>query len=290
MLLVLAAAVFFLCRPPALLVSDAGFDFIYGFRRTLAGQIGLSLRLFRRVERVVIAENVDPGAVAFAIEEKAKHPWAVLGHSRYAWGLGQYAQRREDVRVIIAGETPESLGQQGLSGEGELVFPDVRLNSWRLGRCAALLAGETGGIALVFQDQPDFPVQREAFLAGLREENENIIPHYLNSFSDYSSWDQVRCVVLAGPSEFSFAEEREIPFLLYSWMDPAFSPSSVKVIGDDSLWALAFQAFHGSSGGDLPYRAIPAVFSVPWGRVGDAGLREKLKRAFSSQIPQGLFR
>ncbi|MDR2177854.1 MAG: hypothetical protein LBP20_07445 [Treponema sp.] len=286
-LAVLLAAAYFFSRPPALVVSDAGFDFVYGFRRTLAGQIGLSLRLFRRVERVLIAENADPDALAFAIEEKEQRPWAVLGHSRYAWGLGQYARQREDVRVVVIGEDSESSEPRpgpAAQGEAEFVFPDAGLNSWRLGRCAALLAGETAGIALVFQEQPNFPVRRDAFLAGLQEENENIVPYYLDSSSDYPSWDAVRCVVLAGPSESSFGGGREIPFLLYSWMDPALSPSSVKVVADDSPWALASGAFLAPPGGG--YRVFPAAFSIPWGRVGDSGLRKKLKKAISSQISQ----
>jgi hypothetical protein len=286
---VLAAAVFF-CRSPALLISDTGFDFIYGPGRTLAGQIGLSLRLFRRVERVVITENANPEAMVFAIEEKDKRPWAVLGHSRYSWGLEQYARQRQDVRVVVIGEDPEASGQpvrSGVPGEVELVYTDARLNSWRLGRCAALLAGETDGIVLVFQDGQNFPVQREAFLAGIREENENLSPLYLSPPSDYSSWEKVRCVVLGGRAGTYFDQDREIPSLLYSWMDPALSPFSVKMIGDDSIWALAFQALRAPSGGDgSAQRTIPAAFKIPWGRVGDSNLRKKLKKAFASQISQ----
>ncbi|MDR2375146.1 MAG: hypothetical protein LBD96_01770 [Treponema sp.] len=290
--LILAAGVF-LCRSPVLFVSDAGFDAIYGFRRTLTGQIGLSLRLFRRVKRLVIAENANPEAMVFAIEEKEKRPWAVLGHSRYSWGLSQYARQRADVRVIIIGEDSALLEQPVRSdpspggGDVELVFSDLRLNSWRLGRCAALLAGETDGTVLVFQDRQNFPVEQEAFLAGLREERENLVPLYLDPSVDYSSWEQVRCVVLAGPSESYLRREQEIPCLLYSWMDPALSPSSVRIVADDSPWALAFQALRVPSGGDAAlYRTVPAAFSIPWGRVGNSGLRGRLKKALVSQIPQ----
>jgi hypothetical protein len=291
LLLVLAASAVFFCRAPALLISDGSFDFIYGAGRTLAGQIGLSLRLFRRVKRVGIAENADPEAMVFAIEEKEKRPWAVLGHSRYSRGLGQYARQRTDVRVIVAGEDPGPAGRADRSGaapgEGgpELVFPDVRLNSWRLGRCAALLAGETEGMVLVFQNGQNFPVQQEAFLAGLREENANLLPLYLSPSSDYSSWEQVRCVVLGGGAEAYFSRVRDIPALLYSWMDPALSPSSVKLICDDSLWALACQALRVPAG-DSPYRTVPAAFTVLRGRVGDSALRAKLKKALRAQIPQ----
>jgi hypothetical protein len=292
--LILAAAGFFFLRPPALLVGDAGFDLIYGPMRTLGGRVGLSLRLFRRVERVLIAENADPEAMVFAIDEQVKRPWAVLGPSRYERGLSHYARQREDVRVIIVGEDPGQAGDLNRSGAGssnaagepERVFTDVRLNSWRLGRCAALLAGDTGEIVLVFQDRSNFPVHQEAFLAGLRAEHENLSPLYLNPSTDYNSWEQVGCVVLAGPSSY-LNQAAGIPVLLYSWLDPALSPSTVKVIGDDSPWTLAYRALSLPPGVDPEsYRTLPAAFRIPWGRVGDRRLREKLKRALSSQIPQ----
>jgi hypothetical protein len=265
---------------------------MYGLGRTLGAQAGLSLRLFRRVKRVIIAENANPEAMVFAIDEKERRPWAVLGHSRYSQGLDRYARQRADVRVIIIGEESGLSGQLNRpapapgEGEAELVFPDAALNSWRLGRCAALLAGETDGTVLVFQDRENFPVEQEAFLAGLREEGENLVLLRLNPSVEYSSWEQVRCVVLAGPSESYLRREQEIPALLYSWLDPALSPSSVRIVADDSPWALASGALRAPSGaGASPYRTVPAAFSIPWGRVGNSALRERLKKALSSQIP-----
>jgi hypothetical protein len=292
LLLVLVMAGIFFCRSPVLFVSDAGFDVLYGFGRGLLEQAGLSLRLFRRVERVTLMENADPEALVFTIEEKETHPWAVLGHFRYFQGLEQYARQRPDVRVTLIGEDPGSSGVQNLwnlppgGGGLDLVFPDAPLNSWRAGRCAALLAGETDGIVLIFQESRNFPVHREAFLAGLRVENENLVPVYLAPSSDYTSWEQVRCVVLGGPGEGYLGQDTGIPSLLYSWMDSAFSPSRVKVIGDDSPWALAYQALRTPPGEeDLPYRSIPARFRIPWGRIEDRELRGRLKRIFDSPIP-----
>ncbi|MDR1444773.1 MAG: hypothetical protein LBI94_07835 [Treponema sp.] len=289
-LLVLAAAGVFFYRPPVLFVSDTGFDALYGFRRGLTEQIYLSLRLFRRVERVTIAENANPEALVFAIEEKETRPGAVLGPVRYSRGLERYARQRPDVRVTVIGQGPGS--SDGLNrlppGEGgpDFVFPDAPLNSWRAGRCAALLAGDAGGIVLVFQENRDFPVHREAFLAGLQEENKNLVPVYLELSSSYSSWGQVRCVVLGGAAEAYLNRDNEVPSLLYSWMDSALTPSKVKVIGDDSPWALAYRALRTFPAGET---SVPARFRIPPGRVGDSGLREKLKKAFNSPAPPGFF-
>jgi hypothetical protein len=65
-------------------------------------------------------------------------------------------------------------------------------------------------------------------------------------------------------------------------MDPALSSSTVKVVVDDSVWALALQCFRPDAG--TP-RVVQAEFTIPQGRVGDSELREKLKKALLEQIP-----
>jgi hypothetical protein len=285
----LGAAVFF-SRPPALILSDAGFDVLYGAGRTLARQAGLSARLFRQVKRVTIAENANPEAVAFAVEEKAKRPWAVFGHARYSQGLEQYARQHPEVRVAIAREEPPPpagtvLGEPSGGGplpegpQADIVYHDVPLNSRRAGRYAALLAGEDPGVVLVFQDSRNFPVDREAFLAGLREERENLNPVYLDAAGDYPAWDLVRCVVLGGPAKAYLERKDAIPALFFSWMDPALSSSNVKIVGDDSLWALARGVFAPSGGEDGGPETVPADFIVLENRIRDPGLRRELKKA-----------
>jgi hypothetical protein len=281
--LILTALGVFLSRPPALILSDAGFDALYGPGRALFRQAGLSLRLFRRVKRVPVAENANPEATVFAIEEAAAKPWAVLGHSRYRRGLDRYARQRPDVRTALIRE--DSTPAPAAPGP-ESVFTDTRLNSWRAGRCAAILAGGGEGRVLVFQDGRDFPVNQDAFLAGLREENGALVPLYLNSSAEFSSWDEVRCVVLGGPGDPYFNLNGEIPALLFTWMDPALSPRSVKIIIDDSPWALAPPALR-SPGGE-GRRSVPAEFTVLRGRLGDGGLRKRLKKAARLQIPASL--
>jgi hypothetical protein len=282
--IIIPGLAFFMLRPPALILSDAGSDALYGPRRVLIRQAGLSLRFFRRVKRILIAENASPEAVVFAIEEGGR-PWAVLGHSRYLWGLDQYARQHPDLRVAVIREGPAP--EPALSGGGpESVFADTRLNSWRAGRCAAILAGEGGGQILVFQDQENFPVNRDAFLAGLQEENGSLNPVYLNGAAGYSPWDQVRCVVLGGPADSYFNQNSQVPALLFTWMDPALSPFTVKIIGDDSPWAMAPEIFR--SPGDGGRRIVPVEFSIPWGRVADRELRKRLKEAARRQIPETL--
>jgi hypothetical protein len=282
---------FFAGRSPALVLDDAGFDTLYGERRIFLRQAVLSLRLFRRVKRIPMAENANPEAVVFAIEEGAANPWAVLGHSRYRLGLEQYAQRRPEVRTFLILEdpppNPPTLSDPAAPGLVS-VFIDTRLSSWRAGRCAALLAGEGSGRIIVFQERQDFPVNQEAFLAGLKEENGTLIPLFLNGSAAYSSWEDVRCVVLGGPADSYFNLNSGIPALLFTWMDPALSPHTVKITGDDSPWALALRLFRFPEGDSGSFRSVPVEFTVLSGRIGEGELRERLKKALHLQISSSL--
>ncbi|MDR0400899.1 MAG: hypothetical protein LBH51_08150 [Treponema sp.] len=287
--ILMLALAFFLGRPPVLILGDAGFDAFYGRRRIFLRQAGLSLRFFRQVKRVSIAENANPEAAVFAIEEKSALPWAVLGHSRYLRGLEQYARQHPEITVAVIQEGPAPRAGTFDAEEGpEAVFTDIHLNSWRAGRCAALLAGEEGEI-LVFQDERNYPVNRESFLAGLREENEALIPVYVDSSVDYPSWDRVRCVVLGAAADSYFDRNSAIPALLFTWMDPALCPSVVKISVDDSPWALAPEILGLPGGEDSGgYRIVPAKFTLLGGRVGEGELKKGLKKTLDLQISASL--
>jgi hypothetical protein len=131
----------------------------------------------------------------------------------------------------------------------------------------------------VFQDGLNFPVDRTAFREGLREGAPGLNPVYLSCSDDYDSWDQVLCVVLGGPAAAYLERKDSIPAILYSWMDPALSSSNIKILGDDSPWALAFTALSAPAGEDGGHRAVPADFFVLGNRIGDPELRKRLKKA-----------
>jgi hypothetical protein len=285
-LVLLLALAFFMGRSPALILNDAGFEALYGQRRVLFRQALLSLRLFRRVKRVPMAENAGPEALVFAIEEEAAKPWAVLGHARYRQGLERYAQQHPEVRALLIREDPPPASPPDPADSSlESIFIDTRLSSWRAGRCAALLAGEGPGRVLVIQERQDFPVNQEAFLAGLGEENGALIPLFLDG-SAVPSWEEVRCVVLGGPADPYFSQNTGIPALLFTWLDPALSPHTVKLIADDSPWALAPESFRPPGQGE--FRGVSPEFTLLSDRVEGEELRNRLKKAAHFQIPASL--
>jgi hypothetical protein len=71
------------------------------------------------------------------------------------------------------------------------------------------------------------------------------------------------------------------PVILFSWIDPALTSRAVKVIFDDSPWALAVQAVQAMSGeGALSGEGepLPALVSVLSRRIPDRLLEEELKK------------
>ncbi|GHV87532.1 hypothetical protein AGMMS50255_8280 [Spirochaetia bacterium] len=280
--LVLIAAIpagIFFARSPALILSDASFDALYGARRASIARVQLSLRLFRPVKKVLIAESAGPEAAAFALEEASERPWGAILPVRYARGGQRYAEDHGGTPVAIT-EGRESRRDGNLS----YIAADTRLDAYRAGRCAAILAqaGDGAGNILFFQAERNFPFDRESFLAGLREEGFMEDPVFLSPDSNYSSYENVSCVVLTGQARNFFDRNVKVPVILFSWLDPALTPANVKVIFDDSPWVLAFAAFRDKG----EAKSLPANIIIPKERITNPAVLRKMKSAIREEIPQ----
>jgi hypothetical protein len=248
-----------------LIITDGSFNSLYGSARTRFSIFGNSAALRRRVITAPVSEGAAPGVVVLAAEAASPSPHAVLCPYRYYEAGRQYKEKFPGVPVLILG-----------AGEGELpagtglipVYADRKIDLYRAGLCAAFLAreGENGDV-LVFSG-PAMPAgEKEAFLEGLRAGGFTKNPVYAGLNVDYQNYRGVSCAVLTGPAERFLAENRGIPVLLFSWLDPALTPAEVKVIFDDSPWALAAGAVkaveRGAGEGVLPSRPL-----IPRGRTG----------------------
>lgn len=268
----------FFTRDPALVLSDPSFDSIYGAQRALLRQTAVSLRLFRPVKKVEIAESAGPDAVIFAIEEASPHPWAVLAPYRYAQGLRRYAEQYQETPAIVLGGRENRREGKFLS-----LATDTRLNSYRAGLSAAVFVRETDGIILVFQEEQNFPVNREDFLAGLRAGDCDRDPVYMSGYTEYPAYDKLSCVVLGGNAPAFLGQNSPVPVVLFSWMDPAISPGNVKLIFDDSPWGIGIDAFRAAVGGEEP---LPSEIIVPPGRIGRKDVLKDLRIAVRGRIAE----
>jgi hypothetical protein len=225
-------------RSPLLVVTDASFTALYGPERLKKIEFALSNRLFRRVIPVYVDESAWSDQVSLAAEDAFQAPFAVLFPYRYMGGGDYYKENHPDTPVyIISGRNQSSRVKQAVS----LVRTDIKTDLYRAGLCAALLAGE--GNILYISDENMSYEYRDIFVEGLRAQDYDKNPSWGRYNTDFLSESNLSCAVIAGPVGDFFEKMPDIPVILFSWADPDFTPRSVKVIFDDSPYALALKEY-----------------------------------------------
>jgi hypothetical protein len=272
----LGAGIFFF-RSPVLVVTDPFFDALYGRWRTWEKRLELSFRFFRPVKPVFIGENADQDAVPFAVEAVSARPFCVLFPFRYSEGAGRYVRQHPNVpAVVLGGRLAPPQGEEGLLFFGT----DTVLDMYRAGLCVAALVQSEEEV-FVFPDPFITRADRDAFLEGLRAGEYMKEPLYLNVYADLSSRTGVSVVMSGTPPSF-LASGIKIPVVLFSWMDPALSSQDVKLVFDDSPWALAKEAINilvqgGKEG------VIPSEIAVLDRRIQEKTLVTELKNSIQQQ-------
>ncbi|MDR3335070.1 MAG: hypothetical protein LBT13_09340 [Treponema sp.] len=274
----LGGGLFFL-RAPVLVVTDASFNALYGIRRGQVKHIETACKLFRQVKLVLIGDSAEPEMVAFAVEEKAASPYCVLFPYRYYEGAGRYAEQAPGVPVLILGERnqdPQVAGTVFIGTDSEGDF-------YRAGQCAAIIARQglnqdapEGGGILFFRNRELGGVYKDAFRSGLREQGFEGEPIYVNSTSDYSDIQTIACVVMLDRAPAFLERNLKTPVVLFSWLDPDLTSRGVKVVFDDSSWALAARAV-ALVDGKKTAGSIPSGIQFPGGRISDKEVLEHLK-------------
>jgi hypothetical protein len=251
----LLGAGFFFLRAPVLIVSDTFFDLLYGPRRTWERRLVLSLRFFRPIKTVLIGENAGQDMVPFAVETASARPHAVFFPFRYGEGAGRYVRQHPDIPTVVLG------GRAPPPTEENLLFfgTDTPLDMYRAGLCAAALIRPDEEV-FVFPDSLVTGADREAFVEGLRTGGYTKDPLYMNAYADLSSRTGIAVVMNGTPPSF-LDSGIKIPVILFSWMDPALTSRDVKLVFDDSPWALALEAVKLLEGGGKE-GVVPSKISI----------------------------
>jgi hypothetical protein len=291
--LALPGLIFFL-RSPVLIVTDTPFLGIYGTRRILEKRAGASIRLFRRVKPVIVAESAGADVFVFAVEEAASKPYCVIFPSRYHEEGRRYAEQFPEIPVISLGAKP---GDVLPGGPGRLITVGIRreVDFYQAGRCAGIIAQrarETGGpgdteSVLVFPGQSLSAADRSSLAAGLRTRGIELVPRFLYSSAEIAEFQQGACAVLTGSAAEYLEQNLKIPVILFSWLDPALTPRETVMIFDDSPWALAVPAVKMAVRDDIRDidAYIPSDTVFPRGRITDKELLRTLKEAALNVLP-----
>jgi hypothetical protein len=266
----LGAGIFF-SRSPILMVSDPFFDALYGRWKTLEKQAVLSFRFFRPVKPVSMGENAEQDMVPFGVEAASARPYCVLFPFRYDEGARRYVRLHPEVpSAVVGGRLPPSPEEAGLRFFGT----DTVLDMYRAGLCAAVFVRSEGEV-FVFPDPYVSGADRDAFLEGLRAGGYTKEPLYMSAYTDLSSRTGVSVVMTGTPPSFLEGGTR-IPVILFSWMDPAVSSGDVKIVFDDSPWALASEAVK-SLGQGGEGRALPSKISVLGRKIQEKALAREIE-------------
>jgi hypothetical protein len=275
--------VLFMVRAPVVMVAADEFTGLYGARRTRVKQAAISLKLFRQVKVVRIADGASADVVAFAAAAAAQAPYAALFPAMYQQGAQRYAEQAPDVPVGILGG-----GSGDRGGSGNLVFfeADRKTDLYRVGLCTAIFARSGGGI-LFFTGNADTGDTRQAFLTGLQDQGIETAPLFVSSGENYTPPEGISCVIIAAPAQVYLDNNPVIPTILFSALDPGITPREIKLIVDDSPWALAEAAvklLHRAEAEEgeerLPGPLLaPSEILAPGGRIKDAVIRREIKKA-----------
>ncbi|MFP3088753.1 hypothetical protein LQZ21_00320 [Treponema sp. TIM-1] len=265
----MGAGIFF-SRSPVLVVTDPFFNALYGRWRTWEKRLELSFRFFRPVKPVSIGENADQDAVPFAVEAASARPFCVLFPFRYSEGARRYVRQHPDITAVVLGGRLAPPQEEGLLFFGT----DTVLDMYRAGLCVAAFIQSEEEV-FVFPDPFITRADRDAFLEGLRAGEYTKEPLYMNVYADLSSRTGISVVMTGTPPSF-LTGGIKIPVVLFSWMDPALSSQDVKLVFDDSPWALAKEAIdilvQGGKEG-----IIPSKISVLGRRIQEKTLATELK-------------
>jgi hypothetical protein len=280
---IVIVGVVFILRPPVLLVTDRGYDQLYGIFRGKIAQVEASLKLFRRVKTVRIAENAGPDIAVFAVKSASKKPFCVLFPCRYYREAGQYVQDSPGIpAAVLMGRVRELPPNMTLPG----IRTDTEGDYFRMGLAAAFFvrsreAGgeEPPGKVLFFRDDLVSPGDVAAFQGGLLAGEYIAAPVEVRVGSDYPVPADAACAVLTGAAESFLNQNLSLPVFLFSWMDPGLTHIAVKVIFDDSPWPQIVQAV-AIAAGKRENEGIPSKVLVLGKRIKEKEFLRKARGIF----------
>ena len=274
-------------RPPILVVTDNSFALVHGQKRVQNRTAALSRTFFRQVKPVLVNENSNHDQISVALESVSEKPWVVVVPWRYLNGGRFYKEKNPDIPVLVVG---------GPIGHIEEILSfaraDLITDLYRAGASAARLAG--GKKVVFFSDvfsasgANSAGISREeyeeAFSSGFKtvakDEEE---PVFLANNLTYSDYSEVGCVVVSGPASQFLEKNRDIPIILFSWIEPALTPFDVKVLFDDSPWTFIQKAIksYPGKGGEL---LIPSETIVFRGKIAHLSDFLKVKSLLKGKL------
>jgi len=286
-LILIISAVIYFARSPALLVTEQSFISLYGIERFRNDINRVSFSLFRQVKIVEVANDAGDDIVQFAVSDVCEKPFCVFFPRRFARSANFYSEQNPGIRVaVLEGKYPEP---SSLNADNENFFnyrTDLESDFYKAGIVAAIFADNlNGNIAVLIEPEQNSAygfIAREAVLRGISDHclASKVPVHeaffYTNS-AGIPENAEISCVVIAGTGWEFLDKRKNIPVIMFTWLDPFVVPSDVVMVIDDSPAAQIRQAAAFISAGKTDER-IPSKFYVFNRSFYDRGIFLKIKK------------
>ena len=243
-LILVTPVIIYFSRSPVLVVTDFSSIPLYGKARISRRVRSASFALFRRVITVPVADDAAADIVRFAAEEAHSSPNCVIFPYRFARASRLYHENNPGIPVILLqGRYNADENIPSGSKDGYFIYKtDINHDFKIAGVIACALDTGINGKIAVFLDQ-SFKTQAENALLGTLGEYEN--PPEAVFFASYSEFYEIpdlSFAILAGEGIGFFENQKEIPVILFTWIDPYLLPKNTAAIIDDSPWVQITEA------------------------------------------------
>ncbi|GHV82897.1 hypothetical protein AGMMS50212_02370 [Spirochaetia bacterium] len=287
---VLLSVIVFYLRSPVLFVDDDYFSSLYGVRREHLKRVETSAELFRRVKFVRIAARTYNEAVVFAVQDASKRPYCVLFPNRYAEAARLYTEAEPKIKTFIFNGM--TAAQNVAANNTVYVENDTETDLYRAGLCAALLAKHYRPsypeeiYEILLYESGNFPETARTAFGKVFEGNKEFNVQYI--YSGGFGQPHRDGVVLWGQAlDFLHTQlDLTLPVILFSWLEPSYTPEYVKVIIDDSPLSVIPAVLKAAKKKppDSNTIRIPSKFNIMQKHVNSLSLQFKLRRAFRAPL------
>jgi hypothetical protein len=234
------AGIFF-ARKSVVIVTDTAFESLYGTKRALTSRVVNSLRLFRPVRVMTIPSGAGSDQIASAAVHTSSRPLCIVFPYRYEEAAERCAAELSQLKVTAAVFTLGSRFQTSANtGASRFIQSDPLVDMYRAGLFAGIIY-ESGKILVL--ESPAIPAAaRESFELGVKAGaagKENVDAPVFQGAAQNAASTNLACVLIAGgPASAFLGNNAQAHVMLFSWLDPAFTPQDVFAVFDDSHWAL----------------------------------------------------
>jgi hypothetical protein len=266
--------IFFYIRAPVLVVTDASFVELYGKSPLRRQRFSAERTLFRPVKPVLIADGAGSDIVSIAITAASDRPFCVLFPRSQAAAAQYFHEEFPEIPAVVLRGLVQAPQIQSPDGVLCLYSTDRQTDLYRAGLCAGILGGMKQQTTPKTDDKEEPPLktfvlwqdrqirdpEREIFSQGIREIDAESTVTFVNNAATLPDMNGISCTVLTGAGGEFMERSPSMPVILFSWVDPSLTPQEVKVLFDDSVWALVVPAVRmareGQAEGAIPSKPL----------------------------------